>query len=38
MHFDNIEDLVRRMDDDVRHARTALARAPEAFPALGIPG
>jgi riboflavin kinase/FMN adenylyltransferase len=37
MNFDTIEDLIRRMDDDVRHARIALARAPEAFPLLGVP-
>ena len=37
LNFDSIDDLIRRMDDDVRHARTALARAPEAFPPLGIP-
>ena len=38
MNFDGIEELIRRMDDDSRHARTALARAPDAFPALGLPG
>jgi riboflavin kinase/FMN adenylyltransferase len=38
MHFDSVEELVRRMDDDSRHARTALARAPDAFPSLGVPG
>ena len=37
MNFENIEELIRRMDDDSRHARTALARAPDAFPPLGIP-
>jgi riboflavin kinase/FMN adenylyltransferase len=37
LKFDTIEDLIRRMDDDVRHARHALARAPEAFPLLGVP-
>jgi riboflavin kinase / FMN adenylyltransferase len=38
MNFDGVEELIRRMDDDSRHARTALARAPEAFPVLGAPG
>jgi riboflavin kinase/FMN adenylyltransferase len=38
LHFDSVEDLIRRMDDDVRQARTALTRAPETFPALGVPG
>ena len=38
MNFDSVEDLIRRMDDDVRHARTALARAPDAFPPLGLVG
>lgn len=33
--FDSVEALVRRMDDDVRLARTALARAGSAFPPLG---
>jgi riboflavin kinase/FMN adenylyltransferase len=33
--FDSIEDLVRRMDEDSRLARIALARAPDAFPRLG---
>ncbi len=37
MKFDSIEELIRRMDDDSRHARTALARAPDAFPTLGFP-
>jgi riboflavin kinase/FMN adenylyltransferase len=37
LKFDRIEDLIRRMDDDVRHARTALKREPDAFPPLGIP-
>ena len=31
------EELIRRMDDDSRQARTALARAPDAFPVLGVP-
>ncbi|MEA2986182.1 MAG: riboflavin kinase / adenylyltransferase [Alphaproteobacteria bacterium] len=33
--FDTVEDLVRRMDEDSRVARLALARAPDAFPQLG---
>jgi riboflavin kinase/FMN adenylyltransferase len=37
LHFDSVDDLIRRMDDDCRHARAALARTPEAFPPLGIP-
>jgi riboflavin kinase/FMN adenylyltransferase len=35
LKFDNLEDLVRRMDEDSRLARAALARAPDAFPKLG---
>ena len=35
LKFDTIEDLIRRMDEDSRLARAALARAPEAFPPLG---
>jgi riboflavin kinase/FMN adenylyltransferase len=35
MNFDNIDDLIRRMDEDSRQARHALARQPEAFPPLG---
>jgi riboflavin kinase / FMN adenylyltransferase len=35
LNFDTIEDLVRRMDEDSRQARLALARAPGAFPSLG---
>jgi riboflavin kinase/FMN adenylyltransferase len=38
MNFDSVEDLVRRMDQDCHQARHALVRAPDAFPALGIPG
>jgi riboflavin kinase/FMN adenylyltransferase len=38
MNFASVEELIRRMDDDSRHARTALARAPDAFPELGTPG
>jgi riboflavin kinase / FMN adenylyltransferase len=37
LKFDSIEQLVRRMDEDVRLARVALARAPDAFPPLGVP-
>jgi riboflavin kinase/FMN adenylyltransferase len=33
--FDTIPELVRRMDEDARLARAALARMPTAFPALG---
>jgi riboflavin kinase/FMN adenylyltransferase len=33
--FDSVQDLVRRMDDDSRRARIALARAPDAFPPFG---
>ena len=36
MNFDSVEDLIRRMDQDCSQARHALARAPDAFPALGI--
>jgi riboflavin kinase/FMN adenylyltransferase len=38
MKFDNVDDLVRRMDQDASQARHALARLPEAFPPLGNPG
>jgi riboflavin kinase/FMN adenylyltransferase len=34
MKFDSIDDLVRRMDEDSRIARAALAKAPDAFPPL----
>ncbi len=37
MNFADVEELIRRMDEDSRHARTALARAPDAFPPLGVP-
>jgi riboflavin kinase/FMN adenylyltransferase len=33
--FRTIEELISRMDEDSRHARAALARAPRIFPALG---
>jgi riboflavin kinase/FMN adenylyltransferase len=35
MKFDTIDELVRRMDEDSRIARHALAREPDAFPLLG---
>jgi riboflavin kinase / FMN adenylyltransferase len=35
LKLDSVEDLVRRMDEDARLARAALARAPDAFPKLG---
>jgi riboflavin kinase / FMN adenylyltransferase len=38
LKFDSVEELVRRMDDDSKVARRELRDAPEAFPALGIPG
>jgi riboflavin kinase/FMN adenylyltransferase len=34
LKFDTVDDLIRRMDDDCRIARAALARAPNAFPRL----
>jgi riboflavin kinase/FMN adenylyltransferase len=34
LKFDSIEELIRRMDEDSRLARAALARVPEAFPQL----
>ncbi len=37
MKFDSVEDLIRRMDDDSRRARSVLARHPDAFPVLGNP-
>jgi riboflavin kinase/FMN adenylyltransferase len=33
--FDSVQDLVRRMDEDSRRGRIALARAPDAFPPFG---
>jgi riboflavin kinase/FMN adenylyltransferase len=33
--FDSVEDLVRRMNEDAKLARAALAAAPDAFPRLG---
>ena len=35
LKFDSIAELVRRMDEDSRIARAALARMPDAFPRLG---
>jgi riboflavin kinase/FMN adenylyltransferase len=36
LNFDTVEGLIRRMDQDASQARHLLARAPEAFPPLGI--
>jgi riboflavin kinase/FMN adenylyltransferase len=38
MNFDSVDDLIRRMDRDSSLARLALARAPDTFPPLGVPG
>ena len=38
LKFDNVDALVRQMDDDGARARAALAAAPGAFPKLGIIG
>ena len=38
LHFASVEELIRRMDDDSRHARSILARHAGAFPSLGNPG
>ena len=35
LSFPSVDELVRRMDEDSRLARMALARAPDAFPVLG---
>jgi riboflavin kinase/FMN adenylyltransferase len=35
LNFETVDDLVRRMDEDSRLARAALARAADAFPPLG---
>jgi riboflavin kinase / FMN adenylyltransferase len=35
LKFDSVEDLVRRMHEDAKLARAALAAAPDAFPKLG---
>ena len=34
LEFPGVEELVRRMDEDARLARAALARRPDAFPPL----
>ena len=36
LRFDTVAELVRRMDEDARLARAALARAGDAFPPLGV--
>ena len=36
LKFDNVEALVRQMDDDSARARAALAAAPGTFPKLGM--
>src|SRR5262245_9850195 len=38
LKFDNIEALIRQMDDDSARARAQLAAAPGAFPRLGVIG
>ncbi len=38
MKFASVAELIRRMDQDSRQAHHALARAPDAFPPLGVPG
>ena len=35
LKFDNIEALIKQMDDDSAKARATLAAAPDAFPKLG---
>jgi riboflavin kinase/FMN adenylyltransferase len=35
LKFDSVDDLVRRMQEDAKLARAALAAAPDAFPRLG---
>ena len=37
LNFDSVEELIRRMDEDTRLSRSALARAPDTFPPLGVP-
>jgi riboflavin kinase/FMN adenylyltransferase len=37
LNFASIEELIRRMDEDSRLARAALARAGDAFPPFGDP-
>jgi riboflavin kinase/FMN adenylyltransferase len=36
MNFGSIDELIRRMDEDSRIARHALARAPDAFPPIDL--
>jgi len=36
LKFDRVEDLVRRMNEDAKLARVALAAMPDAFPRLGL--
>ena len=36
MNFGSVEELIRRMDEDSRLARHALARAPDAFPPIDL--
>lgn len=38
MKFDDVDELVRRMDQDSSQARHLLMRSPGAFPELGMPG
>jgi len=38
MSFPTVDDLIRRMGQDTSQARHALAREPDAFPPLGVPG
>jgi len=38
LRFDNVDALVRQMDDDSARARERLAAAPDAFPKLGAVG
>jgi riboflavin kinase / FMN adenylyltransferase len=35
--FADVDELVRRMDEDCRRARSVLARSPDAFPPLALP-
>ena len=37
LELGSVDELIRRMDEDSRLARAALARAPDLFPPLGIP-
>ena len=38
LKFDNLDALVRQMNDDSRRARECLAASPDAFPRLGVVG